>query len=337
MNLRIKKFGIIAIGCMMLLIAVVGCNAGKELAAEVNGEEITMEEYNERVASVKGSYESMGVDFESEQGKEMEETLKQNVLDDMIDQVLIRQQAEEEGVEPTEEDVNKRIEEVKGRFETEEQYQQALKDNEVSEEQLRDDIYSETATNNLFEKVTADVKEIDEKQVEEYYQQNKESEYSSPKQLKTRHILFFVNEEDREDIPVKRSDEEAKSLAQEVIDQLNQGVDFAELAKEKSEDTGTKDNGGLFAFEPAAGRTDPQFAVAAEALAEGEYTSEPVRSQFGYHVIKLEEVIPAETQPYSEVKENIQEKLNQEAKTKHFTSYIKEIREKADIKKHTNA
>ncbi|HEV7434584.1 MAG TPA: peptidylprolyl isomerase [Pseudorhizobium sp.] len=93
-----------------------------------------------------------------------------------------------------------------------------------------------------------------------------------PKQeeVNARHILVKTEEE-----------------ANDVIKQLDAGEDFAELAKEKSEDSNKSDGGDLGWF--TKGRMVPEFEEAAFALEKGEYTKTPVKSQFGYHVIKLED------------------------------------------------
>ena len=85
-------------------------------------------------------------------------------------------------------------------------------------------------------------------------------------------------------------DEKSKEKkAIEVIEKLDGGGDFAELAKEFSEDPGSKDNGGLYEEVPL-GRMNKDFETAALALEPGTYTKKPVKTNFGYHVIKLESV-----------------------------------------------
>ena len=79
-------------------------------------------------------------------------------------------------------------------------------------------------------------------------------------------------------------DDEAK--AKELISELNDGADFATLAKENSTDTNTAENGGEVTF--SAGEMVPEFEEAANKLEEGKITTEPVKSEYGYHIIKLD-------------------------------------------------
>ncbi|SFB83406.1 foldase protein PrsA [Alkalibacterium subtropicum] len=95
---------------------------------------------------------------------------------------------------------------------------------------------------------------------------------------------------------------EDEELAQDIIDQLNDGADFGELVAEYSTDTGTVEAGGELALEP--GRFVPEFEEAAFELEEGEITQEPVESQFGYHIIKMVE--EGEKGTLEEERENIE-------------------------------
>ncbi|MER2064387.1 MAG: peptidylprolyl isomerase, partial [Alkalibacterium sp.] len=95
---------------------------------------------------------------------------------------------------------------------------------------------------------------------------------------------------------------EEEELAQDIIDQLNDGADFGELVAEHSTDTRTVEAGGELPLEP--GRFVPEFEEAAFELEEGEITQEPVESQFGYHVIKMVEA--GEKGTLEEERENIE-------------------------------
>lgn len=120
--------------------------------------------------------------------------------------------------------------------------------------------------------------------------------YLVPEAIRVSHILFQVNEEE----PGKR-DAEMKAKAMQVHKQLREGADFAELAKEHSEDPGSKRSGGEIRGWSEKGRFVPPFEAAAYALTPGEI-SDPVRSRFGYHIIKLHEKRDARQQPFDEVK-----------------------------------
>jgi len=113
-------------------------------------------------------------------------------------------------------------------------------------------------------------------------------------EYKARHIL--VEKED-----------EAKAL----IAQLKAGAKFDELAKKNSKDPGSAPNGGDLDF-AGPGSYVPEFSAAMVALKKGEYTETPVKTQFGYHIIKLEDTRAAQFPPLADVKPQIQQRLAQQ-------------------------
>ncbi len=127
------------------------------------------------------------------------------------------------------------------------------------------------------------------------------------KQYRARHILV-------------KTDKEAK----DIIAQLKKGADFAKLASEKSLDPGSRANGGDLGFQPPA-RFVPEFSQAMTALKKGAYTQTPVQTQFGFHVIKLEDV--RDTPKFEEVKAQLAPRVQQEQLRKE----IAELRSKAKV------
>lgn len=104
--------------------------------------------------------------------------------------------------------------------------------------------------------------------------------------VKLNHILISVNEGEAQPGQPKRTDAEAKKRADEVKKKLDAGGDFTKLAKEYSDDPGSKDQGGL--IEEFADSFVPEFANAAKTLPLGKI-SDPVKTMFGYHIIKVSE------------------------------------------------
>jgi len=138
----------------------------------------------------------------------------------------------------------------------------------------------------------------------DYYDKHKD-EFE---QIKADHILIRFQ---GSRVPLRQgqkdlTDAEALARAQEIRQKLAQGGDFAQIAKADSDDVGTGANGGsLPAFGP--GEMVPAFAKAAEALKPGEI-SQPVKTEFGYHIIKLES---HDAKPFSEAQKEIEQKMAQ--------------------------
>ncbi len=124
------------------------------------------------------------------------------------------------------------------------------------------------------------------------------SNYLTPEQREASHILLDVPA-DADDDAVAKVRDEIDALYQQLVD----GADFAELAKEHSKDPGSSNNGGSLGFF-GRGVMDPKFEEAAFALAEGEL-SEPVRSSFGFHLIKVTTIDEERTRSFDEVRDEL--------------------------------
>jgi len=132
---------------------------------------------------------------------------------------------------------------------------------------------------------------------------NEQVKLAPPLQFKARHILL-----------------ETQSEALDVIEQLNQGADFAELAKEKSTGPSGPNGGDLGWFSPNQ-MVEP-FSKAVQALEDGQYTSAPTQTQFGWHVILREESRESEAPTLESVRDNIKKVIQQ----KKFTAHLEELR-----------
>ncbi len=175
--------------------------------------------------------------------------------------------------------------------------------------------------------MTKDVAPASEEEARNYYDENPD-QFSKPEKLQVRHVLFFVDDGSK-GYPFQHTDEEAKKLAEDVIAQIEEGKDFTEIAREKSEDSGTKAEGGLYTF--SKGEAVKEFSDAAYDLGPGEYTRQPVKTDYGYHVIKMEKVIPATQESFEQVKELLQEMLTNQAKQVKFQGVMLDIKGKATV------
>ena len=118
----------------------------------------------------------------------------------------------------------------------------------------------------------------------------------------------------------------SETEAKDVIAQLNKGGDFSKIAKEKSIDPGSKEKGGDLGWFALGGMVKP-FGEAVSKLQKGRTTSDPVQTQFGWHVIKLDDVREMKAPPYDKVKESLQKQLSQRQLEKMLT----DLRAKATI------
>ncbi|HIP76403.1 MAG TPA: peptidylprolyl isomerase, partial [Psychromonas hadalis] len=153
------------------------------------------------------------------------------------------------------------------------------------------------------EQLAKDIK-ITDKDIEEFYDHNS-SDFKRAERRQVAHILIQGNSS------------EAKEKAQAILTEVQNGADFATLAKEKSDDTfSAKKNGMLDWMEK--GVMDPAFDKAAFALTKANPISELVKSKFGYHIIKLVAVKKATTRPLSEVRDQVVASLKKAKISEHY-------------------
>ena len=128
------------------------------------------------------------------------------------------------------------------------------------------------------------------------------------KEYKARHILV-------------KTEDEAKA----VVKQLDDGSDFAKLAKEKSTGPSGKTGGDLGWFRPQ--QMVPPFSDAVAAMKKNTYTKKPVKTQFGWHVIKLEDLRDVQPPKFEDIKDQVKTIVQ----TKRVQKYVKSLRDKAKI------
>ena len=241
----------------------------------------TPEEFEEQVA------ESLLVQKMEYLIKQTVRVSDQEVLDDYrlknekieVDGILVKAEKFKDRAEFTDDDIQAFYVAHKETFTTPERVQ--IQYIHVDPQQMKDDVT------------------LTEEEIQQYYEEHK-AEFDKGKEVNASHILFQVarDADDETVAPVR-------AKAEDVLRQLMEGADFADMAKQYSEDTGTKENGGNLGFF-TKGQMVPEFENAAFSLASGEM-SDLVRSQFGFHIIKVEEV--REDDPYEKAKPTISERL----------------------------
>ena len=153
--------------------------------------------------------------------------------------------------------------------------------------------------------------EVTDADLNGYYDSNK-SQWVAPEQRDASHILLSLDS-DASDSDVEEKEAEALAL----IDRLNAGEAFEDLAREFSDDTGSAENGGSLG-EFGQGVMVPPFEEAAFSMQEGELSA-PVRSDFGFHIIKLNKIIAERGKSFDEVKEEVEDLFRSEAaETRYF-------------------
>lgn len=159
-----------------------------------------------------------------------------------------------------------------------------------------------------------------DQEIQTYYNQH-QSEYQVPEQAKSRHILIKVDPN-----ASPKEDAAAKAKAEDIAKQLRNGGNWTELAKKYSDDPGSKESGGELGF-AQRGRMVPEFDKAIFDNPIGQIAV--VKSQFGYHVVQVEERQPAHTQSLAEVKDTIKATLSRQMVSQAEDNYAKQLQQEA--------
>jgi parvulin-like peptidyl-prolyl isomerase len=219
------------------------------LAALVNGQPIGQEEYEKQVAQVEAFFAQEGLDPESEEGRERLAQARRQVLEQMIDQELIRQAAVEMGVSISEAELEASIQDIIEQSGGQDQFNQSLQGMDTTYEDFRQMLLDQLLSEAVYSAVTASISPVAE-------------------QVHARHILLPTRER-----------------AEEVLARLQAGEDFSYLAREYSEDISSRESGGDVGFFPR-GVMPPEVEEVAFSLEVGE-TSEIVETQFGFHIVQV--------------------------------------------------
>lgn len=317
---KIKK--ILAAGALSIFaFSAVGCNMiaktpeaiNNTVLAKVSGEKITKGEVDE----IAGPYLSQyGEDYDT--NTELADTVKQirtQALNLLVEEKMMTLKAEELGLLPTQEEIDAKVSEyletMKTNYGGEEGFNTALEQakltlegyTETLKKSMKSQLITEKVTDDLFKDIAATDEEI-----KTYYDENKESF----KEATVAHILIK---------------DEAK--AKEIRERAAKGEDFATLAKEYSEDTGTKENGGsLGTVAYNSTQYVAEFMEGVRATKNNEI-SEPIKSDYGYHIIKVTDY---KEKNLEESKESIKSTLENQKKNELYTSTIEQWKKDYKVK-----
>lgn len=286
-----------------------------EPVAVVNGTALSNERFNDAVArnELQMRRQSQGAPISDTQLNDM----KSNILEGMINEELLYQKAEEQGISASESEVEEQIEQYKGQY-GEEGFASALANAGMNEDQLRSEISRSLTIQKLLEEEVTSGIEVTDEEVREFYEENTEM-FEESQSVKASHILI-----DTRDAETEEEKEEARARAEELLEELEGGADFAELAREYSEGPSAQNGGSLPQF--SRGEMVPPFEEAAFALEAGEI-SDVVETRFGFHIIKVEEKSAGGATPYEEVKPQIAQYLEQQRQQEAVQAYLDELKE----------
>ncbi|WP_235991891.1 peptidylprolyl isomerase [Metabacillus schmidteae] len=229
-------------------------------------------------------------------------------LDTLMTKNLINQEVEKENIKVTDKEIDAELQELIDSYGGEETFEQQLAASGLTQDDIKEDI----EVNLKIEKLIEPQIDITEEEMQTYFDENKDS-FAQAKQVKASHIL--VEDED---------------TAKEVKDKLDKGEDFAELAKEYSTDTASAESGGDLGFF-GEGAMVAEFEEEAFSLKVDEI-SDPVKTEHGYHIIKVTEIQEAAEANFEKSKEEIRGILLDEKMATEYPTWLEEKQKEYDVK-----
>ncbi len=253
------------------------------------------------------------------------EAAKAQIVPQLIAFNLAEAYAEENGIEVSEEEVQEEVEQVQAEIgeqaaavgedlDPEDAFQEALDQFGFTEDEFREEVRTGLLLQKVQEEAVGDVGPTEE-EVQDFYEENSDTRFTVPEQRCIRHILFTEDQEEE---------------AGEVRDELEDGGDFEELAREYSQDPGSRERGGDLGCQPQGGFV-PEFDEAAFEGEEGEIVG-PIETDFGFHIIEVTEIQPEEQTPLEEAAPEIEEQLSQRQQATGFDAWIQAQLEEWNVK-----
>ncbi|HUV09104.1 MAG TPA: peptidylprolyl isomerase [Spirochaetia bacterium] len=309
--------------CLLLLpvLILAGCakGPGKNSVALVNGEPILREELDRELNLTKQQLAGGGQAIDETKIPEIEKS----ILNRLIDIKLIHQESISRGIAVTDEEAKEQLKTLKGQFQSEEEFTNALKTMGLTEEIIINQMKRDLALERFLKTYMEDAVKIPDEEILDYYVKNPQL-FIAPERVRASHILVTVDSSATDDDKTK-----ALNKIRVARLRLEKGEDFAEVAKQVSEGPSAPKGGDLDFF--ARGQMVKPFEDAAFALKKGEISG-IVETQFGYHLIKATDRQPETVLEYDQVKERIKSLLGQERSQTIIEALVAELKEKAKIK-----
>lgn len=282
----------------------------------VNGETITQAELDAASAS---TIEKLRTEFKGEELAREAEAGKKEVLNRMIEDKLILNEAKKRNVEAADSEIEDRLNEVKSNFDSNEKFDEILQEEGVALNDLKQRYADQIRVAKLLEIEVRRKVIVNPTESFEYYNLRKE-EFVEPEQARLKNILIRPEGD--------LTDEDARLLSEKILGFLKAGENFDELALKYSKGP-NPDRGGDLGFVKRG-----QMLEAIEDVVfnlEGGQISEVIKTQLGYHIFKVEEKKPERMKEFNEVKDEIEKRLFFEKGKKRYQEWIEELKKNAYI------
>jgi parvulin-like peptidyl-prolyl isomerase len=293
----------------VLTVVAAGCGDTDEVptdaVAVVDGTPISKSTLDELLTRTKKTYAAQKRQF-PKAGTPEYQSLQTQAVAFLVQRAEYAREADKLGVKVTDAQIQKKVDDVKKQYfgGNQKKFEAGLKAQSYTLAALRDDARAQLVSEGIYKDITGDAK-ISDAEAQQYYDQNIDR-YKVAESRVVRHILV-----------------KTKNEADQIRSEIEGGADFATLAKEKSLDPGSKDQGGKLTV--SKGQTVAPFDKAAFSL-DTNQLSGPVKTQYGYHLIQpLTDVKQGRVTPFTEVRAQIKSQLLQQKKGDAVSQWVAKV------------
>jgi parvulin-like peptidyl-prolyl isomerase len=312
--------------------------------ATVEGREIPAKVYR---MYLKNGIEALGLTDQTDEGRKKIEALKEGIIAELIDRALIEMEARRRNISIPEEKLEKNFKGRVAELGGDELYRAYLTESGLTDEEFRQVVRAETYGEMLQQELGKEIS-VTESEAQELYSKEKtnpkfESLFKETERVRASHILINarrsqITSEIRSKGNLDKAATEARvaeemnrrrARAAAILSKAKAGADFAQLARENSDDLGSRDRGGDLGLFTRNTHT-AKFDEAAFALKPGQ-VSGVIETDYGYHIIKVAEHKPERVRSFDEVRASIEQQLRTRKLAEHLTRWLETRRREAAI------
>ena len=310
------RFVLSLIVLIMTLPLEVNARVFDKVAAKVNTEIITLSTIEDRAELLRRSYSNSSISVPKQE-------LLRQALNIIVEEKLQLQEGKKMGFVVDEESIDAAVNDISRKNGLAEGQLQAMLESEGrSMSSYREHIKNQILVSKISRFEIGNRVKVSDREIMRYYRDH-QKEFWQDSQVRARHILFIAKRDAPESVR-KEKLKQAKNVLTKILD----GADFAELARIHSEDISASDGGDIGIF--GRGKMVREFEEAAFSMKKGQ-VSDIVETEYGYHIIKVEEVLKGKTLTLKDARERISQILAMEKQKQGYEEWIGELKKSAFI------
>jgi foldase protein PrsA len=310
--------GVALLALVVPALLLGGCGGGTKVPAgaiaAIGSGVVTQEQFDQIWTQAEAQYKSQSVAVPKE-GTSQYNQLRASIVNYLVQNQVIKDKAAELKVTVTDKQLQDRMKQILTQVGGQKKLDKLLKQQNVTQAQLQEQLKAQMLQDAVQKKVYADIK-VSDADLQKYYNDpaNK-SQFNVPESVDARHIL----------VKTKAQADKVRAL----LAADNTDANWKKVAKQYSTDPGSKNNGGSLGSFPK-GRMVKPFENVAFALKVNEI-SQPVKTQFGYHVIEVTKKIPGTTKTFEQAKSTIEQQLKYQKQATAWENWLKKVEKDAGI------